>query len=81
MAHGVFLGQIETGELAFRTTKPLSANETNMTVEVVCYDANAFLEVTSNAELAICNLEKDFELQALRESLDQLLLILEKISF
>ena len=68
VAHGVFLGQTETGQLAFRTMKTLNADETTVGAEVVCYDTNAFLEVASSAELAIPNLEKGLQLQALRET-------------
>ena len=67
VAHGVFLGQTETGHLAFRTMKSLNADETSVSVEVVCYDNKSFLEVASSAELAIPSLEKGLQLQASRE--------------
>ena len=47
IAHGVFLGQTDDGLLAFRTIKALNANETSLSVEVVCYEASAFLEVAN----------------------------------
>lgn len=67
IAHGLLLGQTDTGKIAFRTSTASLQGET-VGIEVATYEPSAFAQFAEIAELAIQQIEGPLRVQELREA-------------
>lgn len=67
IAHGLLLGKVDDGKIAFRTVNIAGADGPTVSVDVVSYEADDFRKYAALATELVPYIEKRLKLQALRE--------------